>query len=147
MQSKIQKRFVDEGFGFPVVLRNATMVKVRGTWTPKVDYNKMAKLIVMALAHKPSRLTGAEIKFVRQYFKMTLTQFGNRFSVSHPGVIKWESSGEEPTLMRWSTEKDIRLFIAASLKEKPARFAMLYRELEHEASPKVKPIEMDLKAA
>ena len=95
MNTKIQKRFVDEGFGFPVVLRNVEMVKVRGVWTPKVDYNHLAKVIIMALAHKPSRLTGAEVKFIRHYFKMTLTQFGNRFSVSHPGVIKWGNRKQE----------------------------------------------------
>ena len=147
MLAKIQKRFVDEGFGFPVVLRNVPMAKVRGVWTPKIDYNEMAKVIVIALSHKPSRLSGAEVKFIRQFFKMTLTQFGDRFSVSHAGVIKWEAAEAEPTMMKWATEKDIRLFVADSLKEKPAKFATLYRELEKEASPINKPIEMDLKAA
>ena len=36
MNTKIQKEYVDMGFGFPVYLQNVPMVKVRGVWTPKV---------------------------------------------------------------------------------------------------------------
>ena len=34
-QTKIQKEFVDHGFGFPIRLRQVPMVKVRRVWTPQ----------------------------------------------------------------------------------------------------------------
>lgn len=77
---KVEKRFVYEGFGFPVVFRNVPMAKVRGVWTPQVDYNKLARDVALALARKPARLTGSEIRYIRLFFEMTLESFGRRFS-------------------------------------------------------------------
>ncbi len=145
--TKIRKRFVYEGFGFPVVLRNVPMVKVRGAWTPKVNYNKLAEDVLLALAHKPARLTGSEVRFVRHHFEMTLTQFGDRFSVSHPAVLKWEEAGDEATAMKWPVEKDIRLFILDALDAKDKDLAALYRHLRKEAKTVGKPIEMDVARA
>jgi len=142
MEKKIQDRFVYTGFGFPVVLLNVPVGKVRGTWTPLVDYNKLQKCMVEALAYKPVRLTGHEIHFIRTYFKMTLVDFGDRFSVSHPAVIKWENAGDEPTAMNWVVEKDIRIFILDCLSSKPIAIVKLYRDLQREAERGPKPIEM-----
>jgi len=143
---KIQKRFIYDGFGFPVVLRNVPMIKVRGSWTPKVDYNKLAEDVLIALAHKPARLTGSEVRFIRQYFEMTLAEFGNRFSVSHPAVIKWEGQ-DEATSMKWPIEKDIRLFVLDSLNVDAEDLANLYRNLKKEAKNKGKPVEMKISQA
>ena len=145
--SKIQKRFVYDGFGFPVVLRNVPMIKVRGAWTPKVDYNELARGVLLALAHKPARLTGSEVRFIRHHFEMTLTRFGDRFSVSHPAVLKWEEAGEEATSMKWPVEKDIRLFVLDELDAKATDLAALYRHLKKEAKATGKPIEMDVAKA
>ena len=146
MEKKIQKRFVYSGFGFPVVLLDVKMGKVRGAWTPVVDYNKLQKDVVEALAYKPVRLTGNEIHFIRSYFGMTLAEFGDRFSVSHPAVIKWENAGDEATAMKWAVEKDIRLFILDRLSLKPTAIGKLYRELHKEARRGSKPIEIHLAA-
>ena len=146
MEKKIQKRFVYSGFGFPVVFLNVSMGKVRGAWTPLVDYNKLQKDLIKGLAHKPVRLTGYEIHFIRSYFEMTLAEFGDRFSVSHPAVIKWENAGDEATAMRWAVEKDIRLFILDRLSLRPTAIGKLYRELREEAKRGSKPIELNLAA-
>jgi hypothetical protein len=65
MERKIQKLFIDNGFGFKVKLRNVPMVKVRGVWTPDVDYNDLAKMVLLFLFRKTARLTGAEVRFIR----------------------------------------------------------------------------------
>jgi hypothetical protein len=146
MEKKIQKCFVYRGFGFDVILLNVPMGKVRGSWTPLVDYNKLQKDLIEALAHKPARLTGNEIHFIRSYFEMTLVEFGERFSVSHPAVIKWENSNDEPTAMKWVVEKDIRLFILDRLSRKPNAIGELYRELQKEAKEQSGPIKLNLAA-
>ena len=126
---KIQKRFVDKGCGFPVVLENVPMVKVHGDWTPDINYRDLHKAVLLALANKPVRLTGNEIKFVRHYFSLTLVDFGEYFDVSHPAVIKWENAGDGVPPIKWSLERDIRLFIMDGLKEAPKRIGELYQGL------------------
>jgi hypothetical protein len=145
MEKRIQKVFVDYGFGFPVNLKNVPMVKVRGHWTPNINYNVLTKAVLIALAHKVSRLTGDEVKFIRNHFEMTLEDFAKRFSVTHVAVLKWEKSGEKSTSMNWSTEKDMRLYILHKLSKKLIQIATLYETLEQ--MPDAKPVSvcLDLK--
>jgi transcriptional regulator with XRE-family HTH domain len=95
---------------------------------------------------KPARITGSEIHFIRTYLKMTLADFGARFSVSHPAVKKWEKTADQATAMKWSVEKDIRLFILDRLAVNASAIGKLYRELGTEAKGPSKPIKLDLAA-
>ena len=145
MEKKIQKAFIDEGFGFKVRILNASMVKVRGEWTPNINYNELAKVVLHALCHKPGRLTGAEIRFIRQHFEMTLQAFADRFCVTHVAVIKWEKSKNKPTAMAWATEKDLRLFVLSKLQPKASEIAALYAELEKERREATSGVDVDAK--
>jgi DNA-binding transcriptional regulator YiaG len=145
METKIQKEFIDTGFGFPIRLLNVQMIKVRGAWTAKVNYNELAKVVLHALAHKPSRLTGNEIKFIRTHFEMTLQAFGKRFYVSHVGVMKWEKAKNQSTAVNWTTEKDIRLFVLTKLAAKADELMSLYADLEKLPSGKSEPLHLDAK--
>lgn len=129
METKKVKEFVDGGFGFPVRLRDVTMVKVRGVWTPRVDYNKLAEWVLLSLSRQDWPLTGNEVRFIRQHFQMTLQAFAGRFGVTHAGVLRWESAKGHPTAMNWSTEKDIRMFIQSRLSAGPAKLGELYAAL------------------
>jgi hypothetical protein len=140
MEKKIQKRYLDRSLGFPVVLLNAPLVKVRGQWALHVNYNDYQNAILHLLAHKPTRLTGNEVHFIRTYFEMTVRAFAARFSVKHPAVLKWEKRGDAPTQMTWSTEKDIRLFILDELEEKASELHELYRSLKDIAQESAEPI-------
>ncbi|KXK07126.1 MAG: hypothetical protein UZ03_NOB001000321 [Nitrospira sp. OLB3] len=117
METAIQKEFIDTGFGFPIHLINVPMVKVRGTWTPHINFNELAHVVLRALPRKASRLTGNEIKFIRTHFEMPLQTFAKRFCVTHVAVLKWEKAKNQPTAMSWTTEKDIRLFVLSKLAE------------------------------
>ncbi len=129
-KTKIQKSFVDYGFGFPVVLLDVPMIEVQGKWTPHLNYKKYANAVLEALAHKPARLTGNEIKFIRHKFEMTLQEFAKRFGQkSHQAVMKWEDFGDKPTSILWPTEKDIRLAIIHSVQKSASKFVELYDEL------------------
>jgi hypothetical protein len=129
MKKSTQPRFLYDGFGFPVILVNVPMIKVRDVWTPDIDYNVLAKRILEEMATHPSRLNGNEVRFVRHYFRMTLNEFAKRFGVTHPAVLKWEKAGIKPANMMWSTEKDLRLFVLDSLGTQPKEFNELYRKL------------------
>ncbi|MBI2646668.1 MAG: hypothetical protein HYW85_06560 [Deltaproteobacteria bacterium] len=130
MEKKILRVFIDHGFGFPVKLLNVPMIKVRGNWTPNINYNRLAELVLEELSWKQSNLTGNEIKFIRQYFGKTLQTFAKRFYVTHAGVIKWEKNKAKATDMTWTTEKDIRLFVLSNLDASPKEIAELYEKLE-----------------
>lgn len=147
METKFQKEFIDYGFGFPVKFMNVTLLKVRGSWTPKVPYNRIAKQLLHALAFKPVRLSGNEVRFIRQSFEMTLQEFGKRFDVSHVAVIKWEKAGDKVTPMAWSIEKDLRLFVLSRQGSKASEMATLYSELEEVPGNKGAVIELDAKRA
>ncbi len=143
METKIQKEFIDTGLGFPIKLMNVLMTKVRGAWTPKINYNELALAVLHALAYKASRLTGSEIRFVRNQFEMTLQEFAKRFCVTHVAVLKWEKTLNRPTVMNWTTEKDIRLFILSKLNAKAGELADLYAKMESLPEGKVSPINLD----
>ena len=147
MEKKVQKEHVDYGFGFPVRLRNVPMIKIRGNWTPHIDYNLLSRTVLYALAYKSSRLTGNEIKFIRNHFEMTFQSFAERFCVTHVAVLKWEKVKDHPTVMSWTTEKDIRLFIISKLSKNSAEIAKLYGFLEKLPKEKPAPLDVDLEKA
>ena len=136
MTTKRVAKYIDRGFGFPVVLEQAPLVQIRGKWTPAINYNLLARAVLCQLAELNGRLTGHQVRFVRHHFEMTLQAFATRFGVSHVAVLKWEQRGNKPTGMTWSTEKDIRLFIHQQLSGQPREFLQLYDHLSHVTSPR-----------
>jgi DNA-binding transcriptional regulator YiaG len=116
MKKKIAKEFLYEGFGFPILLLNVPIREVRGVEVPDINYNVLQKSVLEMLARKASPLTGNEVRFIRQYFELTLMNFAKRFGVTHPAVLKWEKSKNKIAKIMPSTELYIRLFIVESLK-------------------------------
>jgi len=147
MKSKKVSRYIDWGYGFPVVLVGATLVFVRGVWTPRINYNLLAKEVMRNLVSLPARLTGYQARFIRLELNMTLEQFASRLMVSHPAVLKWEKAGDKPTGMNWSTEKDIRLFAMKSLKTSDREFCKLYADLENAGKAKPTKLKIEAKVA
>jgi DNA-binding transcriptional regulator YiaG len=139
---KIQKQYLDNGFGFTVQIQDAPLKKVRGEWVLTLNFEKYEKAVLIALSLKPARLTGSEVKFIRNHFGLNLKAFGKRFGdVAHSAVIKWEKSGDDSTNMNWACEKDIRLFVINELKPKLLRIA--YSNLEKVAPSKTSKIKID----
>lgn len=129
MARKIKLCHIDHGFGFPIKLLNVPMAKVRGEWTPAINYNLLAEVVMRELCEKVGRLTGNEVRFIREHFEMTLQEFAKRFRVTHPAVFKWEALKNRATGMNWATEKDIRLFALLKLKSRSKEIVDLYKML------------------
>ena len=142
-KTKIQGQYTDRGYGFPIVLRRVPMVKIRGRWTPQIDYNVLARGVLTELTQLKGRLSGDQIKFIRLQLAMTLQEFATRLGVTHPAVLKWEKSGSKTTGMNWSTEKDIRLFIVKTLHCGAKELFQLYVRLEDVMPEKIIGIELD----
>ena len=145
LKRRIQEHFTYKGFGFPVLLVRVPMVWARSCWTPDVDFNSLSDRLLQTVARKPSRLTGAEIRFIRHSFSMTLQEFSRRFGVTHPAVLKWERSGGRATVMSWAVEKDIRLEILRTIsRAKPSQFLEAYGELSKVPAKRHERIRIDV---
>ena len=142
-ERKTQARFVYKGLGFPVALLDVPMVRIRGHWTPDINYEELQKVVLSILAEMPARLSGNEVRFIRHTSGMTLKEFAERFGVTHPAVHKWERAGDRETGIAWSTEKDIRLFLFSYLGVKSAQFVKLYKRLETAPHKKPGPLKVD----
>lgn len=145
-QTKIQKTYIDYSLGFPVTLYNAPMIKVRDHWALHVNYNEYQESVLHLLAYKTAKLTGNEVQFIRKHFQMATRAFAKRFSIRHTAVIKWENKKDKATKMKWTAEKDIRLFIIDELSKRAAELHKLYKALKEEAKATQEPIELDLAA-
>lgn len=125
--TKVLDSFTSYGFGFPVVLQNVSMICVRGVWAPDANYNELSRKVALMLACACVRLTGNQVKFILNFFGMTHEDFGKYFDVSHP--VEWGEYGDGMPPIRWSLERDLRLFIMDRLDETAEAIGELYRGL------------------
>ncbi|MBS0648694.1 MAG: hypothetical protein JSS10_05665 [Verrucomicrobia bacterium] len=130
MEKKQVKRFAYEGLGFPIILVDVTLVKVRDIWTPAVDYNKLQKTVLLALSHKPFPLSGHEVHFIRAYFEMTLEAFGKNFGMTHVAVLNWEKAKSKTAKINPAVELLLRLFILEKLNMNNQVFRDTFREFD-----------------
>jgi DNA-binding transcriptional regulator YiaG len=131
MKKNIAAEFIYDGLGFPVILLNVPLVNVRGIQIPNINYNVLQKNVLLALSHKLQPLTGNEIRFIRQYFEMTYTEFANRFGVTHPSVIHWEKAKDNFAKIQPATELCIRLTILDAIHAKDKLFREIFRNFNY----------------
>jgi DNA-binding transcriptional regulator YiaG len=126
---KIIKKYIYEGLGVPILILNAPFKMMLGELVLDIDLNKLQKELIKALIHKPAPLNGNELRFIRKYFEMTTSAFGNLLGVTHPAVLKWEKGTSQipPT-----TEKYVRLYAYDQLKAKNDEFRRFFAEISSE---------------
>lgn len=146
MSERKVETFIYHDLGFPIKLINAPMKKVLGEWFLDINLAKLQKKVLSELACKPTSLTGEEIRFIRKYFEMTTTAFGQIFGATHSAVLKWE---KDESCMNSTTELCIRLYILDRLKTKDKEFRKFYHKSignfskYRKVKTKMHPLEMD----
>lgn len=147
IKSRVALEYIDHSCGFPVALRNVAMHWIQGDWVADIDYALLEKRVAQALACKAERLTGAEVKFLRLYLELTYQKFADLFAVAPQAVMKWEKTGQKPTKMAWTTEKDLRLTMLDRLGVEQEQFVKAFRFLrrEREVEGNPAPFTIDLK--
>lgn len=118
------KTFIYEGLGFPIELIDTPMKKVLGEWIIDIDMNELQLFVFKGLIHKPSPLTGKEIKFMRKFLEISTTELGKKLGISHATVVKWEKEEAKIGPMQ---ESYIRLFLFEHLQKN--EFLKLYQEV------------------
>lgn len=119
-----------DGLGFPIVLLNVPMVRIRGELTPDINYNKLQKAVLLLLCHKKSPLTGNEIKFIRKYFALTTKDFGHIIGYTHSAILKWETHENQIARMTPTTEFYLRLYVLNYIQNKQSNLKILYSEIQ-----------------
>lgn len=110
-KSKVIKEFRYEGLGFPIILKNVSMVFFDNAYHPQVNVKEVANTVINSLVSQKSRLTGNQIKFIRSYFDMSLREFAKVVNESHMAVKKWEDFKDEATNMDRNIEIMLRLYV------------------------------------
>ncbi|MBS0654330.1 MAG: hypothetical protein JSR46_01005 [Verrucomicrobia bacterium] len=148
METKIKKKHIDYSCGFPVVLLNVPMIKLLGEWVVDINYDSLAKAVLLLLSKKSMPLTGNEIRFIRTYFGMTLREFSERLGVKHSAVVKWENTKDCFATITWGIEKDLRLFVLDHLCSSHKDFRESYKALEKavscDVSAKIQPLRLEI---
>ena len=143
-QKKIEKEFVYEGLGFPVVLINVPMILVRGIWTIDCDLNILQKATLLALAHSAHNLTGNQIHFIRSWLGLTQSKFGDIFGITHVAVVKWEKMANKSSKMSLNTQREIRMWILDHLLTQDEDFRKAFKIIHAKKfSDKVTPLKID----
>jgi DNA-binding transcriptional regulator YiaG len=120
------KTFVYHGLGIPIKLINVPMRKIVGEWCIDINMNKLMLVVLQEIIHKPTALTGDELRYIRSHLEMTTTEFGKTFGVSHVAVLKWE--GEKNNISP-ALELCIRLYVLNFLRAKDREFRALYNDI------------------
>lgn len=144
-KQKIEKEIIYEGLGFPIVLHNVPMVEIRGFWTIDVDLNTLQKVVLLALAHHPSELTGNQVRFIRNWLCLTQSEFGKLFGVTHVAVVKWEKAENKGSKMGLTTQRDLRLWLLDHLLTKDDEFRRAFKIIHmNDYSQPVQPLKFDI---
>lgn len=130
--TKTKKNYVYNGLGFPVILAEATLRKIRGEWLLKLDVKKLSDAVFKELPHKPTGITGAEIRFARTHLDMSKRKFAEHLNVSHTAVNKWESSEQNKAHIDPLVEVALRSFLKLQVNE-DKDFPNFYRGIMDEA--------------
>ncbi len=125
MNEKKIETFTYTDLGFPIELIDAPMRKILGEWVLDINLNILQKEVLKMLIHQPTPLQAGELRFIRKYFEMTTTTFGEVFGVSHAAVLKWED-GQLPAL---PMDVYIRMYAMNRLNARNADFGKLFHEV------------------
>jgi DNA-binding transcriptional regulator YiaG len=134
------KKYIFNGFGFPVELKNVPAREIRGSIEPVINYKDLALKVISEICSDENEapLTGNQVRFLRQHLNMTTREFGAFTENTHVAVLKWEKSGDEATVMSASTEMILRLKVLESLGIAPAKFFKVFQNMridrDHESS-------------
>lgn len=129
MKKKKTETFTYEGLGFPIELVDVPMKKMCGEWVIDIDMNKLQTFVFKALIHKPFRLSGKEIKFMRKFVDMTTTELGKKLGFTHAAVVKWE---KEQVKINPSLEIYLRMFFLKRFNNKDKNLIKIFDEIKPE---------------
>lgn len=106
--------------GFRIFLMNAPMLTLPdGSICPAPNMKKLQDTAFRALAKKPTRLTGSEVRFIRKHLRMTQVDFASWLNMANHSVVsQWEGKENHLSGMDYNTEILLRLLMEAHFSKK-----------------------------
>ncbi len=103
-----QKAEIYTALGFPVVILNPSYRLFEGEEILDVNPKAVMDAVFAFIPEKKGRITGAEIRFLRSYMKLTQEAFARMIGVDHSSIAKWEAKKQEITGMEIQVEFMVR---------------------------------------
>jgi DNA-binding transcriptional regulator YiaG len=132
METK-KETFIFNGLGFPIELIDCPMKKVIGEWVIDINLNALQIFVFKELIHKPSPLTGRELRFMRKFMDLTTEEFGKKLGMTHAAVVQWE---KEQTKMSLAHDVYVRMLFIEMLKDR--EISSIFKEINPETLAKAK---------
>lgn len=117
MADKIFRKYVYEGFGFPLVLSNIPAKKIRGEWVPFINFVELAKHVLRSLCFLQEPLTGNQVFFIRHQIRFTGQELARLLGVTQAAVSKWERRKNEVAKIEPAIEFCLRFIALEHLDE------------------------------
>ena len=129
--------------GFPILLVDPPMIEVRGHQVPDVNLRVVQDAAFHLLVVKPSRLTGAEVRFIRKHLRLRQADLARVLNMANHSVVsQWESREDEPTGMEYNTEVLLRIWMAAKVGQGDQLVELLESRLKDLAARSSGPMEV-----
>ena len=129
MKKRLEKEYTFTGFGFPVVLKNITMI-TDGSYTyPKINQSRLEKKVLLKLAKTNHALTGAQLKYIRQFLEYSIRDFATLLGVTHPTILRWQDSQQKATGMNYATEILVKSALLIRLTKDQESFFTEYSKI------------------
>lgn len=136
--------------GFPILLVNPPMVEVWGELVPDINLKRLQADVFQLLIVKPTRFTGAEVRFIRTYLRLRQADLADVLNLkNHSVVSQWEGREDEATGMNYNNEVLLRVWMAAKVgkvAESAQLLELLEEKLKHLRAPST-PLEVEITVA
>ena len=124
-------KYIYEGLGFPLELKNVEMVQVKNfdlpleTITiPRINIREVSDQAIQVLLAQPAELTGNQIGFIRVYFAISEAELAASLNRKKEDVVKWENSEKSTASMGAETEALLKQHIREALKNDDKKYVI-----------------------
>ena len=109
---KTLKEYTFTSFGFPVLLNDINIKETEcGEEYPDINIKTLELVVVRALIKSSVPFTGAKLKFLRKFLKLSLRDLGYEIGAPHTSLKLWEDDSKEKTGLSSSQEKKLKYLI------------------------------------
>lgn len=115
-----KKPIIFDELGFRIFLINAPMLTLPdGSTCPAPNMKELQEAAFRALAEKSTRLSGAEVRFIRKHIGMRQADFARWLNMANHSVVsQWESNEDHLSGMDYNTEIILRLLMETYISKK-----------------------------
>ena len=110
--SNILKEYTFTAFGFPVLLHDVVIKETEcGEEYPDINIKELEVVVVKSLIKSSIPLSGAKLKFLRTFLKLSLRDLGQELGIPHSNIKLWEDNSGDKTGLGVVQEKQLKYLV------------------------------------